>query len=74
MFQPTIVRQGSTVLVSWTSVNMQPASCKVTKGGEEFATGNEATKRDVVEGNVEYVLTCTTPSGGTATSKINLTI
>lgn len=72
--QPKNARAGSLVLVSWTSVNMKAASCKVLKAGQEFATGNEATKRDVVDDSVEYSLECTTPSGETATSKARLNI
>lgn len=70
MVQPQNARAGSLVLVTWTSVNMQPASCIVTKNGDEFARGNEATKRDVLESDTEYEMNCTTPSGGTATSKV----
>lgn len=72
--QPKNARTGSVVMVSWTSVNMKPSSCKVTKNGTEFATGNEATKRDTVESSVEYALECTTPGGETAVSKATVTI
>jgi|GEM_PF-5404394 len=71
--QPKNARAGL-VIVSWTSVNMKPASCKVLKDGEEFATGNEATKRDTISKSVEYTLECTTPSGETAVSKAAVTI
>lgn len=71
--QPKNARAGL-VIVSWTSVNMKPASCKVLKDGEEFATGNEATKRDTISASVEYSLECTTPAGETATSKATVTI
>lgn len=71
--QPKNARAGL-VIVSWTSVNMKPSSCKVMKDGEEFATGNEATKRDTIEKSVEYALECTTPAGETAVSKASVTI
>jgi hypothetical protein len=74
VIQPNNAREGSNILVSWTSVNMKPSLCQVTKNGADFASGNEATKRDVIEGTTEYVLECTTPSGETAISKVNLTI
>lgn len=62
--QPSNVKAGSTILISWTSVNMKPSSCKTKKNDAEFATGNEATKRDVVEsGTATYTLECTTASG-----------
>lgn len=70
--QPQTARSGASVLVSWTSVNMRPASCTVTKNGSAFATGNEASKRDIMEGAVEYVLACTAADGSTATSKASI--
>lgn len=71
--QPKNARAGL-VIVSWTSVNMKPSSCKVTKDGKEFATGNEATKRDTISKSVEYALECTTPTGETAVSKASVSI
>ena len=74
--QPKSAHSGGTVLISWTSVNMKPSQCVVTKNDGDFATGNEATKRDTLpdSGTTTYVLTCTTPSGDTAKSSASVTI
>ena len=60
LVQPKNIKPGQNIVVSWTSVGMKPSSCKVTKNDAEFATGNEAAKRDIVTGSVKYTVECTT--------------
>lgn len=73
--QPSNVKVGDSILISWTSVNMKPSSCKVTKNEEEFASGNEATKRDIAtQGAATYTLECTTASGDTVKASSSVSI
>lgn len=76
--QPRTARPKQNVIVSWTSINMQPHSCVVQVKDSEFATGNEATKTYAVPtgatGLIEFSLECTTQSGEKrhATSTISI--
>ncbi len=74
--QPQNVKKGGKIYVSWTSVNMRPASCKVLKNGIEFASGNEATKQDLIEesGTTAYAVECTTAGGEKARSSVSIAI
>lgn len=74
--QPKYVSAGSSVLVSWTSVGMQPSSCKVTSRGSEIATGNEATKAvpATAVGVVEFVLTCTNHTGASVEKRASVQV
>ncbi|MEK7098660.1 MAG: hypothetical protein AAB908_02045 [Patescibacteria group bacterium] len=78
LIQPQNAKKGSNILVSWTSVNMQPSSCVVRLDGEEFARGNEATKRHMISadasGRIEFTLECETASGEKATAVSSITL
>ena len=76
IIQPQNSKKGAPIMVSWTSVNMQPFSCKVTKESAEFANGNEATKKDVAptSGTVAYKLVCTNPAGESAESSASISV
>lgn len=78
LIQPQNAKKGSNILVSWTSVNMQPSSCIVRLNDEEFARGNEATKRYAISadasGRIEFTLECEAASGEKATSVSSITL
>lgn len=76
LVQPQTATVGSTLLVSWTSVSMQPSSCKVTSGGSEIATGNESTQKVPAStaGTREFILTCTTATGASVEKRATVQV
>jgi len=77
LLQPINARKGSTLLVSWTSVNMKPALCMMRLNDKEFARGNEATQRYVIPDTattLKFTLECETAAGEKATSAATITL
>lgn len=73
--QPQKAAPGDGILVSWTSVNMEPFSCTITKNGEEFARGNEGSKNDTMNADsVTYTAKCTTAKGEVTQSSATVTV
>ena len=76
--QPKTVLRGRTLIVSWTSVNMAPNSCKVTFQNQQFADGNEGTKSFKTvssdSSTLTFTLQCTDSQGQQTQSSDSATV
>lgn len=76
--QPLPAKKGSMVRVSWSSVNMEPFSCKVKVNGEDFATGNEASKPYQIPSSASsstmFTMRCVAADGTTHESSSSVSV
>lgn len=65
--QQHVVSRSSSVMLSWTTLNMKQGSCAVSLNNQKLATGEEGTKSitasSLPTGSLVFILTCTAANG-----------
>jgi hypothetical protein len=65
--QQHVVSRSSSVMLSWTTLNMKQGSCAVSLNNQKVATGEEGTKSiaasSLPTGSLVFILTCTAADG-----------